>query len=462
MNIGLYRIMNIKKWLSHAREILFGAGIILGMMHLIVPALLCAEGTGLPNFIIILTDDQGYHDLGCFGSKTIKTPCIDQLAREGIKLTSFYSQPVCGPARTALLTGCYPQRVNKGGWNVSSEEVTLAEVLHQAGYKTGCIGKWDISGRRYKAGMVPNDQGFDYYFGTLGANDKGRVTLWQNRDSLKETGDMGALTGLYTAESLKFIKGSKDQPFFLYLAHSMPHVKIDASPDFKGKSKGGLYGDVIEEIDWSTGKIIEILRELNLQQNTVLLFMSDNGPWLSKGEMGGSAFPLRGGKGSAWEGGFRVPAIIWGPGYIPKGRVNHQLLTSLDILPTCAALAGTELPDDLLIDGRNQSPLFLGKSDKGSRETFYYYVRGNLHAVRKNNWKLALPARKKFFAYAKDEPEVKKPELYNLETDLSEKINLAVSHPDIVKELLDLAETARNELGDLDRIGKYSRKKDQD
>jgi aminobenzoyl-glutamate utilization protein B len=252
---------------------------------------------------------------------------------------------------------------------------------------------------------------------------------------------------------------NKDHSFFLYLAHTMPHVQIDASPKFKGQSDGGLYGDVIEEIDWSAGRILEVIKDLDLSEKTILLFTSDNGPWLSKGDMGGSSSPLREGKGSAWEGGFRVPAIIWGPGRIPEDTQSSEILATLDIMPTFAALADAKMPDDRVIDGLDQSELFLGNSKKSKRDIFYYYVRGNLHAVRKGDWKLALPDRKKFFNYAKDKTEVVTPELYNLKTDLSETINIASEHSDKVNELLNLAIGARRDIGDLDRIGNNSRKK---
>ncbi len=411
-----------------------------------------------PNFIIIFTDDQGYNDVGCFGAKTIKTPRLDQMASEGLKLTSFYSQPVCGPARAALMTGCYPPRVNRGGWNVSSEEITIAEVLKYAGYSTGCIGKWDISGRKFKPGMVPNDQGFDYYFGTLGANDRGSVTLWRNKEQLRKTDDMASLTGMYTDEAIRFIEQSKNKPFFLYVAHTMPHVKIDASEKFRGQSSGGLYGDVIEEIDWNVGRIIDMLRAQQLDKNTIVLFTSDNGPWLSKGNMGGSALPLRNGKGSSWEGGFRVPCIMWGPGWIPAGIESNELMATLDIMPTFAELARVKVPTDRVIDGCDQSDFITGKTSKSTRDIFYYYIRNNLHAVRQGKWKLALPSRKEFFRYAKDKLQVITPELYDLESNISEKQNVAHKHPDIVNQLLKLAENARQDIGDVGRRGKNTRK----
>lgn len=448
------------------REIKYYTPYHLMMVYILILLMAALTLTGCtsskektkPNFIIIFTDDQGYNDVGCFGSENIKTPVLDRMAAEGIKFTSFYSQPVCGPARIALLTGCYPPRVNYGGWRLATEEITIAEVLKSAGYTTGCIGKWDVSSRKYIDGMVPNDQGFDYYFGALGANDRGVVTLYRNRDSLNQVNDMGSLTKMYTDEALEFIEASSNSPFFLYLAHTMPHVELGVSNQFAGKSRAGLYGDVIEEIDWNVGRIIDKLKALSLDKNTYVLFTSDNGPWLSKGEMGGSAKPLRGGKGSAWEGGFRVPAILWAPGHAPEGVVNNEMISTLDILPTFASLAGAEISDSLIIDGVSLVNMFSGESNISERETFNYYVRGNLHAVRKGKWKLALPNRVKFFSYAGDDVQIVKPELYNLEIDISEQNNIADENPKIVEQLLSYAEQVRQDIGDVGRIGETSRK----
>jgi arylsulfatase A-like enzyme len=411
-----------------------------------------------PNFIVILTDDQGYGDLGCFGSTAIETPRIDQMASEGMKLTSFYTQPVCGPARAALMTGSYPTRaMMRGRWQLHTTEITVAEILRDAGYATGCVGKWDLSGRKFARSMLPTDQGFDYYFGTLGSNDAGWVVFYENTLKAGVTDDMGRLTKLYTDRAIKFIEEHKSHPFFLYLAHSMPHVKIDASRRFRGRSKGGLYGDVIEEIDWNVGRILDAVEKSGLDERTIIFFMSDNGPWLSKGTGGGSAAALRDGKGSAWEGGFRVPCIVRGPGRIPAGRVSNAMMATLDILPTLAALAGAKLPDDRVIDGRDQSPLITGKSDESARETFYYYVKDNLHAVRSGKWKLALPNRKAFYNYARDAAAVEEPQLYDLDSNLAEKNDVAARHPDVVEELLELAERAREDIGDMKEIGKNAR-----
>ena len=434
--------MNRRTFLGAA---VFGAGAVtLGAAP--------ARAAGKPNFIIIFTDDQGYGDLGCFGSKTIKTPRIDQMAAEGTKFTSFYAQTVCGPSRGALMTGRYPVRIG-GGWTTNGDEITVAEVLKEAGYATGCIGKWDMSRRRYQEGLVPNDQGFDYYFGTLGANDGGKVTFYRNREKLETTSGMASLTKRYTDEAIAFIKEKKDAPFFLYVAHTMAHVVVDASAQFKGTSEGELYGDVIEEIDWNTGRILDTVQELGLTDNTYVLFFSDNGPWSGKediyrkthgGQLAtGTAKPLRSGKGSAYEGGFREPCVMWAPGRIPAGRVSDGIVSTLDIMPTLAALAGAKIPTDRTIDGRDQSALITGETERSARDTFYYHIRGELHAVRHGKWKLLLPDRTREYAYTGD-AKVTEPELYDLDNDIGETKNTAAQHPDVVQQLFVLATKAPN------------------
>ena len=223
-----------------------------------------------PNFVIIFVDDMGYGDLGCYGCKTAKTPCIDQLAADGTRFTSFYAQTVCGPSRGALMTGRYPHRVG-GGWTTNAEEVTVAEVLKEAGYTTGCVGKWDMSRRRYQKELVPNSQGFDFYYGPLGANDGNKVTLYENRNKIETTEDMAGLSRLYTDKSIEFLNENKDKPFFLYLAHTMMHVVIDASPEYRDRTGNGLYADTLEELDTQTGRLLKTLDDLNLRDNTVVL-----------------------------------------------------------------------------------------------------------------------------------------------------------------------------------------------
>ena len=416
-----------------------------------------------PNFLIIFIDDMGYGDLGCFGGfANARTPHIDRLADEGTRFTSFYAQTVCGPSRGALMTGRYPHRVG-GGWITNGEEVTVAEVLKTAGYTTACIGKWDMSKRRYQEALVPNSQGFDHYYGALGANDGNRVTLHENRQELETTEDMAGLTKRYTGKSIEFLKANHEKPFFLYLAHTMMHVVIDASPEYRDRSGKGLYADTLEELDAETGRLLATLDELGLQDNTVVLFTSDNGPWnndhrrqhaknarfvdWTKGPElpWGEAGPLRGAKGSTWEGGIRVPGILRWPGKVPAGRESGAIVSTLDVMPTFAALAGATdaVPADRVIDGVNQTNLWLGKSENGARDGFWYFDDGELQAVRQGPWKLRLPALKKLRTWPEFDRGSQETELYNLERDLGETKNVATNEPEIVAKLMAIAEEAK-------------------
>jgi len=413
-------------------------------------SLWAAGGPERPNVLIIFTDDQGYGDLGCYGSETIRTPRLDRLAEEGTRFTSFYVQPVCGPSRSALLTGRYP--VRSRGWSMPAGEITFGELLQKQGYTTGCIGKWDVSSRKAILERMPNAQGFHYYWGTLGANDSGRVRFHHNNEPAGETGDMAGLTRRYTDKAIAFLKRNKDKPFLLYLAHTMVHSVIDASERFKGKSKGGLYGDAVEELDYHTGRLLDALDALGLRDKTLVLFTSDNGPWnnmqkrLRQKHDGavawGSSGPLRGGKGSTYEGGVRVPCIARWPGHVPAGRESGAIFSTLDFLPTFAALAGYRVPRDRIIDGVDQTDLLLGQSEKGARDDFYYFCRDELHGVRRGKWKLLLPNRKRFYGYVKERGS-KGVELYDLEADGGETTNLAEDRPEAVKMLLAQAEAFR-------------------
>jgi arylsulfatase A-like enzyme len=403
--------------------------------------------TEYPNFIIVFIDDMGYGDLGCFGSEIFHTPNIDQLGKEGTRFTDFYVQPVCGPSRSALLTGRYP--IRSGGWGMPESEVTIAELLKTAGYTTGCIGKWDCSSRKDIRGRIPNDQGFDYYWGPLGANDRGVVYLWDNRDSIGADTSMAGLTRIYTEKAMNFLEENKDKPFLLYLAHTMLHVVVDASPEFRGKSKYGLYGDALEELDHYTGILLEKIDELGLSGNTMVIFTSDNGPWSNDQERQrqknngavawGSAGPLREAKGSTWEGGVRVPCIVRWPGHVPENQTSSAIFSSIDILPTFARLAGCQVPVDRIIDGVDQTDLLLGINEKGNRDHIYYFSNDYLHGVRKDEWKLLLPGRKGYRRYVKD-TGTEGLELYNLTEDIGETTNVAGDHPEIVEQLLDLVD----------------------
>ena len=405
-----------------------------------------------PNILIIFTDDQGYADLDCFGNKKNKTPRLDQLAKEGTRFTSFYAQPVCGPSRSALLTGRYP--VRSKGWGMPASEITFAELMKPSGYQTACIGKWDVSNRKEIIERMPNAQGFDYYYGTLGANDNGFIKFHENNRAVGETEDMSCTIRLYTDKAIDFLENRRDpnKPFVLYLAHTMLHTIIDASPEFKGKSAGGLYGDVVEELDHETGRLLDKLDALGLRDNTLVIYTTDNGPWCQpryyenkKGHPEGSIFwgdpgPLRAGKGSAYEAGSRVPCIVRWPGKVPAGRTSDALWATIDLMPTFTALAGTKPPMDRVIDGIDQTALLLGQTEKG-RETFIYDQVGQDDAnmgvgIRKENWKLLLPGRK---------PEqdhrflmdfgTNGLELYDLDSDIGEKNNVADDHLEVVKEL---------------------------
>jgi arylsulfatase A-like enzyme len=420
----------------------------------------------LPNFLIIFVDDMGYGDPSCYGNAVARTPHIDQLAKDGTRFTSFYAQTVCGPSRGALMTGRYPHRVG-GGWTTNAEEVFVSEILQKAGYTTGCIGKWDMSRRRYQEALVPNSQGFDFYFGTLGANDANRVTLWHNRQQLETTEDMAGLARLYTDKSIEFLEEhhDDDQPFFLYLAHTMMHVVIDASPEFRDRTGEGLYADTLEELDHEIGRLLSRLDELELREHTLVLFTSDNGPWSNdharqraknakyvawtKGPKipWGDAGPLRGAKGSTWEGGVRVPGIVRWPGQVPAGRTSDAIVSTLDVLPTLAALAGVqeEVPRDRKIDGVDQRGLFCGTDETGKRNQFLYYDQNELQAVRVGPWKLRLAGLKRLRNWPELDRGTQEAELYHLGRDIGEKQNVASDHPEVVQRLTRIADRARRD-----------------
>ena len=403
-----------------------------------------ARAAEKPNILIIFTDDQGYGDLACYGNQKNKTPRLDQLATEGTRFTSFYSQTVCGPSRSALLTGRYP--IRSKGWGMPASEITFAELIKGAGYQTACIGKWDVSNRKAIIDRMPNAQGFDYYFGTLGANDNGSVRFHENNKAAGSTKDMGSLTTLYTDKAIDYLKNKRDinKPFALYVAHTMMHTIIGASDRFRGKSEGGLYGDVVEEFDFETGRLLDTLDELGLSENTLVIYTSDNGPWnqtkyteKKKGHPEGSIFwgdsgPLRNGKGSCYEGGYRLPCIVRWPGKVPAGTVSDATFATIDFLPTFAKLTGFEVPTDRKIDGIDQTELLSGRRTTG-REHFYFHDAG----VRQGKWKF-LKANADFKGYAIEDSREKVDELYDLEKDPGESNNLASQFPEKVAELKKL------------------------
>jgi len=421
-----------------------------------------------PNFIVVFIDAMGYSDIRPFGAKKQRTPALDQMAKEGMCLTDFYSTcSVCTPSRSSLMTGCYPRRVNmhvdernlcvlfpaarKG---LNPKEITIADLLKKQGYATACIGKWHLGDH---PDFLPTSQGFDSYYGIPYSNDMHRknvpLPLVRDETVIESPVKQDTLTARYTAEAVKFIEANKDRPFFLYLPHTAIHVPLFPGKDFRGRSENGPYGDWVEEVDWSMGELFKALKSAGIDEQTLVLFTSDNGS-----QRKGSNDPLRGGKGRTDEGGMRVPCVVRWPGKIPAGRRSDQLAATLDLLPTFAFLAGTPPPADRVIDGRNLWPILSGQADaKTPHEAFYYYQMDQLQAVRSGKWKLFVPLGSKKRNWGK--PEGKQPlKLFDLSTDIHEDRNVAESNPQVVKRLLSLAEKARDDLGDVDRPGKGQRK----
>lgn len=434
----------------------------------LVSSLLCShaeasQSAKKPNVVIIFIDDLGYGDIGPFGATKQKTPNLDRMAREGMKLTSFYAAPVCSVSRAQLMTGCYGARVSvpgvyfpnsKNGLNLA--EYTIAERLKEKGYATMCVGKWHLGDRTE---FLPTRQGFDYYFGIPFSNDMQKKSIKTSEKTVPLLRDEKVIESLtdeqqskiverYTDEAISFIRKSKDKPFFLYLPHTAVHTPIHPGVAFAGKSANGRFGDWVEEVDWSTGKILDALRDLKLDENTLVIFTSDNGPWLVKGADGGSAGPLRGGKGSTWEGGVREPTVAWWPGKIAPGSVCDAVAGTIDLLPTVVALAGGTVPATPVIDGRDISPLLLGKSTKSPREAHYYFHGYNLEAVRQGEWKLAIaPGKESKDKTPQTDDFQKTPRLYNLDRDIGEKNNVADNHPEIVTKLQLLVSRMNSEIG---------------
>ncbi len=418
------------------------------VMALWCPAVAAAD---TPNFVIIFVDDMGYGDIGPFGSTKNRTPHLDRMAEEGMKLTSLYAAPLCSPSRAALMTGSYAKRVGLsfGSWagvlfpgdeqGISADEVTIAEVLKTRDYATACIGKWHLGDQPE---FLPTRHGFDYFYGLPYSNDMipdgiqtirkyPPLALLRNEEVLGEEKDQATLTSRYVGETVKFIREHRGGPFFVYLAHTMVHVPLYASEGFRGKSANGILGDAVEEIDWGVGEILGTLRELGLAENTLVIFTSDNGP------ARGSAGPLRGRKGSTWEGGMREPALAWWPGEIPPGSSSGEITSTMDFLPTFAALAEAELPAGRKIDGGNIAPILRGMA--GARtpyEKFFYYRGMALRAVRSGDWKLHASG-----------------ELYNLDRDIGEQEDVSAANLDVVKRLEAYLEEGRRDLGDGERAG---------
>lgn len=439
----------------------------------------------LPNIVIIFTDDQGYADVGCFGAKGFETPHLDRLADEGIRFTNFHSaQAVCSAARAALLTGCYPNRIGINGalgpsakHGIHEDEVTIAEIVKQKDYATAIYGKWHLG---HLPKFLPTRHGFDDYFGLPYSNDMWPyhptagdrfppLPLIDGEKIIEHNPDQTQLTTSYTERAVRFIEKNKDRPFFLYVPHSMPHVPLFVSEKFAGKSERGIYGDVIAEIDWSVGEIMKTLKKYKLDQNTLVIFTSDNGPWLSYGDHAGSALPLREGKGTSWEGGIREPCIMRWPEKIPAGSVCKEPTMTIDILPTIAKLIGAKLPKHK-IDGADMWPLMAGQPGAASpHEAYYiYYRRGELQALLSGRWKMYFPHEYRTMAGqsggtggqpTKYSHTTTGLELYDLETDLGETTDVAAQNPEVVKRLQDLGEKMRDDLGDAltKRVGRNVR-----
>lgn len=444
--------------------------ILLGTAHV---------ATNAPNIVIVYADDLGYGDLGCFGAKPWQTPHLDRLASQGVRFTDFYvAQPVCSASRAALLTGCYPNRVGIAGAlgpnakiGLSDREATLAMIAKAKGYATGCVGKWHLG---HRPEFLPTRRGFDSYLGLPYSND-----MWPKHPEAKDgtyptlplidgenaiipavtPADQATLTGRYTERALSFIEANKAKPFFLYVAHSMPHVPLFAGEAFRGKSKAGTYGDVIQEIDASVGRILDTLKKHDLEKNTLVIFASDNGPWLSYGNHAGSAGPLREGKGTVWDGGVRVPAVAQWPGVIPAGSTCREPIMTIDLLPTITAWIKGDLPKER-IDGLDCRTLFTDPAHaKSPHESFAFYYQDNqLQAVRSGRWKVMLPHTYRTMqgqppgkdgVPGKYRPvKIETPELYDLTADIGETTNLAQAHPDELKRLLAIADGYRKDLGD--------------
>jgi arylsulfatase A-like enzyme len=450
-----------------------------------------------PNIVLIFMDDLGYGDIGVNGALQYETPNIDQMAKEGIRFTNFLTaQAVCSASRSALMTGCYPNRIGFSGAlmpaakvGINSSETTLAEMLKQKGYATAIAGKWHLGHHKQ---FLPLQHGFDEYLGLPYSNDMWPVgfdgipaksgeqkaqypplPLIKNNETIqiiKTLDDQALLTKKYTEFAVNFIQKNKKKPFFLYLPHSMPHVPIAASVDFKGKSKQGLYGDMMMEVDWSVQQVFNTLKTNGLDKNTIVIFTSDNGPWLNFGNHAGSSGGFREGKGTVFEGGHRVTCIVRWPGVIPQGVATNKLSSTIDILPTIASICNAKLPDNQ-IDGVNIFSTFQNKKVDSPRKYFYYYYNQNsLKAVRRDDWKLVLPHNSRSyekylpandgFAGKTDENNPMPLALYDLRRDPGERYDVQTIYPEIVTELQNVAETAREDLGDdlTKRIGKNVRK----
>lgn len=415
-----------------------------------------------PNVVIIFIDDLGYADIGPFGATKQRTPNLDRMSNEGMRLTSFYAAPVCSVSRAQLLTGCYGARVSVPGVfgpasknGLHPNELTIAERLRELGYATMCVGKWHLGDQPE---FLPTRQGFDHYFGIPYSNDMQRRSTESGQNvvpllrddkviELLSDEDQSRIVERSTEEAVDFIRRNRERPFFLYMPHTAVHTPIWPGEKFRGKSSNGRFGDWVEEVDWSVGRILDTLRESKLAEQTLVVFTSDNGPWLVKGPDGGSALPLRGGKGSTWEGGVRVPTLAWWPGKIAPASRCDAVAGTIDLLPTTVAIAGGKLADQPTIDGRDLTPLLLGKTDKSQRDAHFYFAGYNIQAIRQGPWKLAITTQPESMGTATREDAGKNPRLYNLDNDIGEQTDVAENHPEVVTKLRSLIDVMQAEIG---------------
>lgn len=449
-------LMRSKPYLMKQNAIYKILGLSCAAVSSALPTTLAAAEPERPNILIIFTDDQGYADLGCFGSTTNKTPNFDNLAAQGTIFNEFYAQHVSGPSRSALMTGRYPLR--SLGKNMPAEELTIAEAVKSVGYETACIGKWELSSRKEIVERMPLAQGFDYYYGTLGANDSGKAQMYSGDKKDRVITDMSEFSKLYTDKAIEFLEGrDTESPFFLYIAHTMLHSMVGASEEFIGRSDRGVYGDAVEELDYETGRLLDKLEEMGLRENTLIIYTTDNGPWCQpkyqakvankypEGEIyWGDSGVLRDGKGSVYEGGSRVPCIMSWPDHIPMGMVKDGVISTLDFMPTFARLCGYEMRDDVIIDGVDQSNFIMSKRAKSARDSFCYLqitVIGQVRnedflAIRDDRWKLLMPDRKpdKEHVFLADFG-TNDYELYDLKSDPSESVNLVDKYPKVVERM---------------------------
>ena len=430
--------------------------LLLAVLGLAAPSL-----ARQPNVVVIFIDDMGYGDIGPYGATKQRTPHLDRMAKEGMKLTSFYAAPVCSVSRAQMMTGCYGARVSVPGVyfpgqsvGLNPSELTVAERLKEKGYATQIVGKWHLGDQPE---FLPTRQGFDHYLGIPYSNDmlkksadtKIPVVPLLRDEKIVELMDGDAqsrLVEIYTKEAVDFIGRNKDQPFYLYFAHNAVHTPIHPGAAFAGKSQNGRFGDWVEEVDWSVGQVLDALRSQGLDKDTLVVFTSDNGPWLTKGADGGSAGPLRGGKGSTWEGGVREPTIAWWPGRVPAGSVNDAVAGTIDLLPTFVSLAGGTVPATPVIDGRDITSILLGQSKESAREAHYYFSGYDLQAVRQGRWKLALvPQPDGMGKQAAKVPAGLR--LYDLDAEIGEQTDVAAQHPEVVAKLKALADKMAAEIG---------------